>query len=56
MIAYENLTQGYGDGYNDCFSCGNRLTITEIAKNQQEGRVSNEGIRVVRWCNNCYNK
>ena len=44
---------GIGDGYNYCYSCGERLTIVECIKNQYEGEILGEGNRIIRWCNRC---
>ena len=47
------LIQGKGDGKMNCFMCGVRMTIVEVAKNRYEGATMNKGYEVVAWCNEC---
>ena len=48
------IVQGKGDGYMNCYSCGLRMTIKEVAKNRYEGRTLESTWRIVSWCDKCY--
>ena len=48
-----HLIQGKGDGKMNCYSCGVRMTIVEVAKNRYEGATMDKGYEVIAWCNEC---
>ena len=44
---------GKGDGYMNCWSCGERMTIVEVAHNEYKGPTLRESHRIIRWCDKC---
>ena len=47
------VVQGKGDGYMNCYTCGVRMTIKEVARNRYEGNTIEHGHRIVSWCDKC---
>ena len=47
------VVQGKGDGYMNCYTCGVRMTIKEVARNRYEGKTMEKAHRVVSWCDKC---
>ena len=47
------VVQGKGDGYMNCYTCGVRMTIKEVARNRYDGKTMENAHRIVSWCDKC---